>query len=333
MELVDRYLNFIRMLLPRGKRQDIIEELSADLHAQIADQEAELGRPLHQAELEAVLKQCGHPLVVAARYQSEQALIGQPFYSLYVFALKLVQWVLFPLFLVVGAVVALFRTHPVVALITSMGDAIMSCIYVVGVLTVMFIVLEKLQTKLTFLEDWKPAELPKLPVVPDPVTIPRSASFGGFAGLLLFVLWWAGVIRFPELPHVHFMQVMPDGFFWPILLLAAAEMALHLMNLFLPWWTKKRAAFRLLLDACSLVLLAAIAMTWPWFAIHVDAGMPASVGPSAHDLAVLEQVVNMSLLISLGIMALSYVLRLMQDLRRARGLAPYTNWLVAMFGN
>ena len=333
MELVDRYLNFIRMLLPRGKRQDIIEELSADLHAQIADQEAELGRPLDQAELEAVLKQCGHPLLVAARYQADQQLIGQPFYALYRFALKMVQWVLFPLLLAVGAVVAVFHAHPLLALVRSVGDAITSAFYMVGLLTVVFIVLERLQVRLSFLQDWKPSELPKVPVVADPMIIPRSASFGGFAGLLVFVLWWAGVIRFPELPHVHFMQVMPDGFFWPILLLAAAEMALHLMNLFLPWWTKKRAAFRLVLDACSLALLAAIAMTWPWFAIHIDAGMPTSVGPSAHYLAVLEQVVNLSLLISLGIMALSYVLRLMQDLRRARGLAPYTNWLVAMFAN
>ena len=38
MELLDRYLNFIRMLLPRGKRQDIIAELSEDLRAQVADE-------------------------------------------------------------------------------------------------------------------------------------------------------------------------------------------------------------------------------------------------------------------------------------------------------
>ena len=57
MEIFDRYLNFIRILLPRSKQQDIIAELSEDLRGQIADQEAELGRPLTQAELEAVLGQ------------------------------------------------------------------------------------------------------------------------------------------------------------------------------------------------------------------------------------------------------------------------------------
>src|ERR1051325_8981040 len=141
MELLDRYLNFIRMLLPRSKRQDIIEELSGDLRAQIADKEAELGRPLDDAEIEALLKQCGHPLLVAARYQSEQQLIGQPFYALYIFGLKMVQWVLFPLTLVVGSMVAVFREHPLDAIIGAFGTAFTSAMYLVGSLTVAFIVL------------------------------------------------------------------------------------------------------------------------------------------------------------------------------------------------
>jgi hypothetical protein len=331
MELLDRYLNFIRFLLPRGKQQDIIDELSEDLHAQIADKETELGRPLNSAELEALLKQCGHPLLVAGRYIPQQQLIGQPFFPLYMFGLKVVQWVLLPLMLVVGAFLALFRTQPFIALIGSVGDAFASAIYVVGLLTVAFAVLERLQVKLHFLEDWKPSKLPKLPVIPDPAQIPRSASFGGFIGLLVFVLWWAGLLRFPELPHVHFMQVLPEGFFWPVLLLAAAEMGLHLVNLLLPWWTRKRAGFRLALDLAALTLIAALTTTWPWFGVRVDASLRSDLVPVPHDVAVLEQVVNLSLLISLGIMALSYVPRVMQDLRRARGLPPFSNPLRRLF--
>lgn len=333
MELLDRYLNFIRMLLPRGKRQDIIDELSGDLRAQIADREAELGRSLDESEIEVVLKRCGHPLLVAGRYQSEQALIGQPFYPLYIFALKMVQWVLFPLFLVVGLVVSVFHAHIITAMVGSVGEAIASAFYMVGLITVAFIVLERLQVRLSFLEDWKPRDLPKVPVVPDPLVIPRSASFGGFLGLLLFIMWWLGLFGFPQLPHVHFLKVIPDGFFWPVLLLATAEMLLHAMNLFMPWWTRRRAAFRLVVDLCTLALLVALARTWPWFGIHVDAGMAIDVGPSPHDVALLEQVVNLSLLASLGIMALSYLPRTLQDLRRARGLPPYTNWFVALFAN
>lgn len=332
MESLDRYLNYVRLLLPRGKQQDIIAELSEDLQAQIADREAELGRPLNEAELEALLKRCGHPLLVAARYQAQQQLIGQPFYPLYLFALKLVQWVLLPLLLVAGLLLALFRPHPVAAMVGSVGDAIASTLYMVGLITVIFAVLERLQVKLHFLESWKLSDLPKLPVVPDPLQVPRSASFGGFAGLLLFILWWVGLIRIPDLPHVHFMQALPESFFWPVLLVAGAEMLLHLVNLFLPWWTRRRAAFRLLVDVCSLALLAALALRWPWFSVRIDISAQAGTVPSLHDVVLLDQVVNLALLICLGAIALSYLPRILQDLRRARGLPPYANWLVAMFG-
>ncbi|HEX2667047.1 MAG TPA: hypothetical protein VHP13_01625 [Gammaproteobacteria bacterium] len=333
MESLDRYLNFIRFLLPRGKQEDIIAELSEDLHAQVADREAELGRPINEAELEALLKRCGHPLMVAARYQAQQQLIGQPFYPLYLLALKMVQWVLLPLLLVIGLMLSVFRPHMVDAMMQAVGNAIGSAIFTVGLLTVAFAVLERLQVKLHFLDNWRLSDLPKVPVIQDPSQITRSASFGGFAGLLFFIVWWVGLIRLPQLPHVHFLQALPEGFFWPVLLVAGAEMLLHLVNLFLPWWTRRRAAFRLVLDVCSLVLLAAIATAWPWFAIHMDAGMTADIGPSIRDVAKLEQVVNLSLLVSLGVMALSYVARLVQDLRRARGLPAYWNWLMAMFAN
>ena len=275
MELLDRYLNFIRFWLPRGKQQDIIAELSEDLHAQIADQEAGLGRALNEAELEAVLKRCGHPLLVAARYQAQQQLIGQPLYPLYLFALKMVLWVLFPLLLVLGAIIAVFRAHPIGALIGSVGDAVAGAIYMVGIITLVCVALERLQIKLDFLDDWRPRDLPRLPVVPDPIQIPRSESFGSFVGLLVFTLWWVDALAIPPIPHVHFLQPLPQAFFWPVLVVVVAEMALHVINLFMPWWTRRRAALRLVLDLASLGLLGAMLLSWPWFGLQIDQLAPA----------------------------------------------------------
>lgn len=332
MELLDRYLTFIRFWLPRGKQQDIIAELSEDLHAQIADQEAGLGRALNEAELEAVLKRCGHPLLVAARYQAQQQLIGQPLYPLYLFALKMVLWVLFPLLLVLGAIIAVFRAHPIGALIGSVGDAVAGAIYMVGIITLVCVVLERLQIKLDFLDDWRPRDLPKLPVVPDPIQIPRSESFGSFVGLLVFTLWWVDALAIPPIPHVHFLQPLPQAFFWPVLVVVVAEMALHVINLFMPWWTRRRAALRLVLDLASLGLLGAMLLSWPWFGLQIDQLAPAGLAKLAPaDVARIDQIVNLSLLVCLAGVGLSYALRAVQDTLRTLGRPPLQTLLLSMF--
>lgn len=332
MELLDRYLNFIRFWLPRGKQQDIIAELSEDLHAQIADQEAGLGRALNEAELEAVLKRCGHPLLVAARYQAQQQLIGQPLYPLYLFALKMVLWVLFPLLLVLGAIIAVFRAHPIGALIGSVGDAVAGAIYMVGIITLVCVALERLQIKLDFLDDWRPRDLPRLPVVPDPIQIPRSESFGSFVGLLVFTLWWVDALAIPPIPHVHFLQPLPQAFFWPVLVVVVAEMALHVINLFMPWWTRRRAALRLVLDLASLGLLGAMLLSWPWFGLQIDQLAPVGLAKLAlADIARIDQIVNLSLLVCLAGVGLSYALRAVQDALRTLGRPPLQTLLLSMF--
>lgn len=325
MELLDRYLNFIRILLPRPKQRDIIAELSEDLRAQIADREAELGRSLNESELEAILKQCGHPLLVAARYQAQQQLIGQPFYPLYVFGLKLVQWVLFPFLLVVGVVLAMFRAHPATAFIEAIGDAFAGAVYSVGLLTIVFVVLERLQTRLTFLEDWRPRDLPKVPVIPDQTLIPRADSCGAFLGCAAFLAWWTGLLHIPQTPKLEFLSPIPGEFFWPVLLLFAAEMVLHAVNLFLPWWTRKRAAVKVLIDVYAVSLGVALLRVWPWFALK----MPSE--PAAK-LAQVEVIVNGILYVAVVTTVLGYGVCLLKDLRRARGLPPFTKTLWTWLG-
>ena len=67
MELLDRYLQQVRFWLPKAGRQDIIAESTEDLQSQIEQQEAERGRPLGEAEVEAILERWGHPMRVAGQ--------------------------------------------------------------------------------------------------------------------------------------------------------------------------------------------------------------------------------------------------------------------------
>src|SRR6266849_5165979 len=72
MQIVDRYLKSVKTCLPAAQADDIAKELSENIYAQIEDKENELQRSLTEAEVEAILKQHGHPLLVASRYRQEQ---------------------------------------------------------------------------------------------------------------------------------------------------------------------------------------------------------------------------------------------------------------------
>src|SRR5713101_1518079 len=70
--LLDRYVSAVRTYLPEDQQDDIVTELSANIQSEMDDREATLGRPLSEAEQEAILQQHGHPMIVAGRYRPNQ---------------------------------------------------------------------------------------------------------------------------------------------------------------------------------------------------------------------------------------------------------------------
>lgn len=96
MEILDSYLKTVASALPLAQRDDIVRELSENIHSEIEDKESELGRPLTEAELEALIKRHGHPLLVASRYRQDQRsfsfgrqLIGPTLFGFYT---KVLAW-------------------------------------------------------------------------------------------------------------------------------------------------------------------------------------------------------------------------------------------------
>src|SRR3979490_1442278 len=95
MEIVDRYLKSVKNCLSAAQADDIIKELSENISSQIEDKEGELNRPLTETEIEAILKQHGHPRLVASRYRQEQRsvsfdrqIIGPALFPFYIRVLK-----------------------------------------------------------------------------------------------------------------------------------------------------------------------------------------------------------------------------------------------------
>ncbi len=264
MELIERYLQAVEFWLPKNQKRDIIAELSEDIHAQVEEREAELGRSLNQAEVEALLKQRGAPVLVANRYLPQEHLIGPLLFPIYRFVLKilalcyLVPWVLVWIGLTIYGPVnpAGPGTHSWGASFGALwGSFWLTTLVSMGIVTLAFAVLERVQIKTRFLESWNPR---RLPPVRNPNHIPRSSSTIELVVNLVFYAWWAGHMTSPIVLDSIGVRIslspLWQYFYWGFLLLALGNAALAGGNLIRPYWTRLRATFRLFSDCAGAVL-------------------------------------------------------------------------------
>ncbi len=290
MELIERYLQAVKFWLPRRQKDDIIAELSADIYAQIEERETQLGRKLTETEVEALLKQRGHPLLVANRFHPQGYLIGPVLFPVYTFVLKivalgyLVPWVLVWIGLMTfSPAYRAEQTHASwFAAIGSMwGSWWTTAFAAIGTVTLVFAILERVQASTRLFEDWSPR---KLPAVRNPNLIPRSASSIELAVNLIFIAWWAAYAHSPEVQigSVLHLSLQPQWiwFFWGYLLLALLNAALAGMNLMHPVWSVPRATYRLLTDSAGAVLFCALMKA------HILAGIAMARVPAQQGLAI-----------------------------------------------
>src|ERR1700681_3145417 len=264
MQLLERYLQAVKFWLPKEQREDIIAELAEDIRSEIDEKEAELGRNLNELELESILKQRGRPILVANRYLPQEHLIGPVLFPIYRLVLKivmlcyLVPWTLTWIALLIfnSGYAAKFAGHSWVSALGSLWTSLWSTAFLaVGTVTLVFAMLERAQNKSHFLEEWNPR---KLPPVNNPNLIPRFNSILELVANLIFCVWWtahmsSGVV----LNEVNLRISLSPAwryFFWGFLLVAFVNIALAVANLARPYWTTRRATFRLVSDIASSVL-------------------------------------------------------------------------------
>lgn len=292
MDLLDRYLAAVAALLPKAQREDIVAELRDILLNQLEAREAELGRPLKDAEVEAVLKAFGHPIAVAGRFGTPRSLIGPELYPFYMFGVKAA--------LLLAAVVSLL---PVVgAVLTGHGDVAHALsrilanfinlgLTLIGALTVFAAATERGWIKLDkSTADWRVADLPRLDRLgqagwagawwrsgswdlggwglPDPGGLGLKTRFEALFELavtVLFVLWWTGLVAAPWLvASPHGELTLSGNPIWvtlhtPILVWALVQVASSLTAVIRPDWVRARAALEIV---CNLGGLAFVAVLW-----------------------------------------------------------------------
>jgi len=317
MDLVNRYMQAVRFWLPDSEKKDITAELEEDIRSQIEANEAERGRPLNQAELEAILKIWGPPLIVAQRYLPQRYLIGPTLFPVYTLVLKLSLLFWAGPWLLIWLAFVVF--DPSYREVNTISRALQSLwMAVVGgfaLITACFALLQRHQASSRFLEKWNPR---KLPAVIDPDKISRCNSIAELVFNALLAFWWVDALRLPPLTPGGVLALAPiwHELFWPILLFLTAVTALGAMNSIWPWWTRARAGFRLAIDLLGLAVIAILLSAGPLVIISISKLTPEQVQK-------IHTWVNVPMQITLIIMAVSYALRAIQDARRLLGKPPF----------
>ena len=166
MDLVNEYLRAVAALLPKAQREDITAELRDTILTRIEEREGDLGRPLTDDEIEAVLREVGHPVVIAARYsEGPQHVVGPALYPYWLFAVKAA----IVLQVAVALIVIFFRSLAFgdLSLVVgrAVGSAVTGTLVLIGVATCAAWFIERHGGRIDYLDNWRVRDLRYLEMV------------------------------------------------------------------------------------------------------------------------------------------------------------------------
>ena len=297
MDLIDRYLNAVAAQLPQDERTDITAELRDLILSRFEAKEEELGRALNEDEQEAILREIGHPLVVAARYRKgPDSLVGPELFPYWLFGVKAGLMVL-------GVVYAITLFIRLIGGTDDAGQAIAQAFHgffgagltLIGAATLAAAIFEHQGIRPAWLTKWRvkdlgafgladPAawgasmagtETAKTSWMPkrQPKAWPGGEYLFSFLATGMFVLWWVGVLHFPGLRSFELLgddvkitgSLVWYALFGPILLYAFAQMAVDLASLVRPHAVRMRAAAQIVIAGGGLWLTWLIFEAGQWF--------------------------------------------------------------------
>lgn len=161
MDLIDRYLKAVAAQLPKDDRDDIIAELRDLILSRFEAREEALGRPLTPEEQQSILRELGHPLIVAARYgKGPDTLVGPALYPWWLFGVK-VGLILLAAVAVFGAAIqlALGEIRTATAFARALHDFINGSVMLIGLATIAGFILERQARRPAFIDKWRVEDL------------------------------------------------------------------------------------------------------------------------------------------------------------------------------
>lgn len=302
MELIDRYLHAVRRNLPPAKADDIVAELRDDLFSQKEAREESLDRDLTKDEVSALLKENGHPLIVASRFRKHQYLIGPEIFPFYLSVMRIVMMIVVGLMLIVSTTKAILAGGDMLTIWASTMSGIFGAVlWNAAIVTAIFAVIERTGIAADPLVNWIPDDLPN---VIDKQKGPWESAFE-VAASVAFLLWWTGVIHLPFTTMDADFRLVPGAIFtelfWPILILASARLVHNLIQWLRPNWKVVRGALNVATAVGGLVLLAIVYQSGDWVTV-------VSQGMAAEQVAKLQESLVLSFRITFIVIAVVWTL-------------------------
>ena len=320
-DLVDRYLQAVGFWLPRAQKQDILAEISEDLHSQIEDRESAFGRALSEAEVSDILKRRGRPLFVAGQFLPQRSLIGPALFPIYVFVLKVVALCYVIPWLLVWFGILLFHHTETAAHLSGEWNSLGSLWTIVftqfGIITIIFAIIDRVSVRSPACSEWDPRKLPKVKL--ETTTKRRCNAAAGIVFGVFGLLWLLAIPDYPFLiigPAVYLVKGAPiwQTVYWPLVALAVAGIFEHVVRLFRPDLTWFPPTFKIATTLLSAWIVNALlhVQTYVLPVSSQGAGVAAVVNLSIHITAVVTAVCVVVGLIVNGWQAFREIRRSMQ---------------------
>lgn len=278
MEILEQYLNVIKMYLPRDQRDDIINELHENLLSEMEDREAELGRPLIEDEQADMLKRHGTPHLVAKRYAPDQPsfvfgrqLIGPESFPIFVKVL----WIVLGCMVIVHAALAILGKSP------GIGPFINNLLWTFIGQTIIAIFIDLIRKKTR--QYWHSPSMYFLPV-------PKWIPVTGFFVLTVCTLWWSAVpfhtwLIFGTEAGELKLTATWDLFYWPVLLLLLINTVHRGIFLMRPQWMWFSMPIRLVIYFICFAMYFYMLDGYPYVSVY-------NVETAGQKLNSLAQIIN-----------------------------------------
>lgn len=277
MNWLERYTFAVKSHLPANVRQDVADELLSDLEDERDHRAESLGRDLTEDEIKTLLKERGHPILVAARFQPRPTLVSEELYPLYLLMLR---WVVLTIALaqvVMAVMTGLNQPEPNFwQLIPQLfWNIVQGGLYGFAWLTLAFYLFGSSVQFTDLFKHWKPEQLPQ--VTAQGEYISRTGSAFEVVFLSYFIAWINRVIP-QSLGDSAITFVFSDH--WPTLLpwinaIILASIAISVGKLLFPYWTRRKIVIDLLLYIPAIALLAVIYQWDSPLAIRIGTGEDA----------------------------------------------------------